>query len=142
MTCGQDLGEYPDTEIGNNPWSQGLTTFVINQCTRHLDSPYDGQYRKVSCTNLNTNLLFQFYNDDPTCTDEFASANISEYTCYNYSLLTQGVSSPPTLTPSGVPTKPQSVWPLLNNSNCADYFKTELTQYVINENNDIIKECV
>jgi len=137
MTCDKDwIYKFPDTEMGNNPWSQGVITFVINQCTRDLDSPYDGQYRKVSCSNWNTNLLFQFYNDDPTCTDEFASATISEQTCYNYSLLAQGSTDSPTL----APTKP-TTWPLLNYSNCADYFKTKLTQYVLNERLDIVREC-
>lgn len=142
MTCEMGMAGYPDTAIGNNPWSQGTTTFAINQCMRHLDSPYKGQYRKVTCINDNTQLLFQLYNDDPTCTDEFANVTMSDMTCYNYSLLAQGSTDSPTPTPSDYPTRPPSTWPVLDYSICGDYFETVLTEYIVDVNSDIADECL
>lgn len=142
LTCEMGLAGFPNTVIGNNPWSQRTTTFLINHCTRHLDSPYEGQYRKVTCINHNTELLFQFYNDDPTCTDEFATATIRELTCYNYSLLAEGSTDSPTPTPSDSPTRPPSTWPVLDYSYCGDDFETVLTEYIYDINPDIADECL
>jgi len=142
LTCEGGLSGYPNQQIGNNPWAQGETSFVVDQCVRDLDSPYDGQYRKVSCINSGTALLFQFYNDDPTCANEFASATLEEMTCYNYSLLAQGTTDAPSPTPSNVPTHPPSTWPILNYTLCGDHFETVLTDYILDANLDIAEDCL
>jgi len=132
FTCENELGI--DITTGNNPWSQGLASFVVDQCVKNVDSPFEGHYRKVSCVKDDTYLLFQFYNDDPTCTKEFANEYIKDQTCYNYSLLGQGALASPTSFPTSFTTQPPSYWPVLNYSYCGDSFETVLENYVRDTN--------
>jgi len=133
-SCGWSPAQWWVESNGNNPWSQGLTNFVIDHCVRNMDSPFEGHYRKVSCVN-DSYLMFQFYNDDPTCTNEFAREYITDFTCYDYSLLGQGSF------PTGFPTQPPSYWPVLNYSSCGDSFEAVLRNYVLDYNDDILQVC-
>lgn len=128
--------------MGNNPWSQQYISLVIDRCVRDTDSPYEGQYRKVSCINNDANLLVQFYNDDPTCTEEVANVTLSDGVCYNYSLLVQGTTDNPTLAPSANPTKPPSTWPVFKYNDCEDHFQTMLEEYILELDIDLADDCI
>jgi len=142
MSCDADIRTYPNVEMGINPWSRGEKSVVIDRCMRNLDSPRDGQYRKVSCINNGTNLLYQLYNDDPTCTDESASIIIEDMKCYNYSRLGQYITHSPTANPTNVPTVWTSKWPVLNHSLCRNQFEVALGAYIVNNDLDIAEDCI